>query len=59
MTTGTNIHRFPGAELPEQTLSVEKKYRSFCQHEKITLDDHSRTVRCVANSYVRRQPPSH
>ncbi|MNS93862.1 hypothetical protein D3C72_1280600 [compost metagenome] len=52
MTTDTNIRQFPGAEIPEQTLSVEKKYPSFCQHEKITLDDHSRTVRCVACGQV-------
>ena len=52
MTTDTNIRQFPGAEIPEQTLSVERKYRGFCQHEKITLDEHSRTVRCVACSRV-------
>ena len=52
MTTDTNIRQFPGAEIPEQTLSVERKYRGFCQHEKITLDEHSRTVRCVACSKV-------
>ena len=52
MTTDTHIRQFPGAEIPEQTLSVEKKYPSFCQHEKITLDDHSRTVRCVACAQV-------
>lgn len=48
MNIDTNVRQFPGSEIPEQTLFVEKKYRSFCQHEKITLDPHSRTVRCVA-----------
>lgn len=52
MTTDSNICQFPGAEIPEQTLSVEKKYRGFCQHEKITLDSHNRTVRCVACDQV-------
>ncbi|UXC20065.1 hypothetical protein [Comamonas squillarum] len=52
MTQDTNIRQFPGAEIPEQTLSVEKKHLGFCQHEKITLDSHNRTVRCVACDQV-------
>ena len=48
MTTDTNIHRFPGADIPEQTLSVDRKHYSFCKHEKITLNEHSRSVKCAA-----------
>jgi len=43
-----NIRKFPGAEVPEQTLSIERRPFGFCGHEKITLDEHSRTVRCAA-----------
>ncbi len=42
-----NIRAFPGAEIPEQTLKVEREPYGFCTHDKITLDEHSRTVRCV------------
>lgn len=42
-----NIRQFPGAEVPEQTLSVEREPFGFCNHEKISLDEHSRTVRCA------------
>ena len=44
----SNIHKFPGAELPEQTLLVEQHRYNFCTHDKISLDDHSRTVRCAS-----------
>jgi hypothetical protein len=43
----SNIRAFPGAEIPEQTLSVEREPFGYCTHEKISLDEHSRTVRCV------------
>jgi len=41
-----NIRQFPGAEIPEQTLSVEREPFGFCNHDKISLDSHARTVRC-------------
>jgi len=48
MAEESNIRQFPGAEVPEQTLSVTRRPFGFCAHEKITLDEHSRTVRCAA-----------
>lgn len=48
----SNIRRFPGAEVPEQTLSVEPRPYGFCGHEKISLDGHNRTVKCVACGHV-------
>lgn len=42
-----NIRAFPGADIPEQTLSVEREPFGFCNHDKITMDEHSRTVRCA------------
>lgn len=47
MTNDTNVLQFPGAELPEQTLSVEREPFGYCAHDKISLDEHSRTVRCA------------
>lgn len=47
MTTDSNIRHFPGAEVPEQTLSVEREPFGYCAHDKISLDEHSRTVRCA------------
>lgn len=46
-TPDSNIRAFPGSEIPEQTLSVEREPYGFCTHDKITLDEHSRTVRCA------------
>ena len=42
-----NIRQFPGAEIPDQTLSVEREPFGFCNHDKISLDGHARTVRCT------------
>lgn len=42
-----NIRQFPGAEVPEQTLSVVREPFGFCSHDKISLDEHSRTVQCA------------
>ena len=47
-STDSNIRKFPGTELPEQTLSVERQRYNFCSHDKISLDEHSRTVKCAA-----------
>lgn len=43
-----NIRQFPGAEVPEQTISIERRPFGFCAHEKITLDEHRRTIKCAA-----------
>jgi hypothetical protein len=43
-----NIRQFPGAEVPEQPLSIERRPFGFCGHEKITLDEHRRVVKCTA-----------
>lgn len=43
----SNVRRFPGAEIPEQTLFAERPPYNFCGHAKITLDEHSRTVKCA------------
>lgn len=44
-----NIVSFPGIpqELPEQTITLEKRPFNFCQHAKISLDSHQRLVNCV------------
>lgn len=42
------IISFPGAEpLPENPLTVERGPLKFCNHDRITLDEHRRTVRCT------------
>ncbi|GAO73336.1 hypothetical protein CSE6_036_47730 [Comamonas sp. E6] len=51
-TPDSNIRKFPGTELPEQTLTAYKNWHNFCEHKKISLDDHSRTVRCAACDQV-------
>lgn len=48
MTEESNIRAFPGAEIPEQPICLERQPFNFCRHDKITLDEHSRTVRCAA-----------
>lgn len=45
--TDSNVRRFPGAEIPEQTLFAERERYNFCRHDKITLDEHHRTVKCA------------
>lgn len=47
-----DIRQFPGTEVPEQPLSVERRPFGFCHHEKITLSEHNRTVRCTACDQV-------
>lgn len=44
----SNVRRFPGAEIPEQTLFTERAPFNICRHDKITLDSHSRTVKCAS-----------
>jgi len=42
------IVSFPGAqELPECTLTVERPPFKLCNHDRITLDEHRRVVRCT------------
>ena len=48
MGTETGVIRaFPGAEIPEQPVVLEREWHSFCAHEQIALNEHSRTVRCT------------
>ncbi|MFA5386824.1 MAG: hypothetical protein WC322_00295 [Candidatus Paceibacterota bacterium] len=47
MTDETNIRQFPGTDIPEQTLSVEREPFGYCAHDKISLDEHNRTVKCA------------
>lgn len=44
-----NIVSFPGVpqEIPEQTITLEKRPFNFCQHAKISLESHQRLVNCV------------
>ena len=42
-----NIRQFPGTDIPEQTLGVEREPFGYCAHDKISLDEHQRTVRCA------------
>ena len=47
------IISFPGAEpLPENPITVEREGFKYCAHDRITLDEHSRTVRCTDCSKV-------
>lgn len=48
----TNIHHLPGTNVPEQSLVMESRRFDFCQHEKIALDEHERTVKCAACAKV-------
>lgn len=48
----TNIRTFPGADLPEQTLLIERKPYNFCSHDKISLDEHRRVVKCASCDQV-------
>lgn len=41
------VRQFPGTELPENLLSISPQRFDFCNHEKVSLDEHSRTVRCT------------
>lgn len=43
----TNVRAFPGSEVPEQKLSVERQPYNFCNHDKISLDEHRRVVKCA------------
>lgn len=43
----TNVHAFPGSEVPEQKLLIERQHYNFCNHDKISLDEHRRVVKCA------------
>ena len=47
MNDESNVHAFPGTEIPQQPLILEGNPFIYCKHEQITLDGHSRTVRCI------------
>lgn len=43
------ILTFPGSEpLPENPLQLVERHSVYCDHQRITLDDHERVVRCDA-----------
>lgn len=44
----TNVRAFPGADVPEQKLLVERQPYNFCDHDKISLDEHRRVVKCAS-----------
>jgi len=41
------VRQFPGTELPENLLDIAPRHHGFCQHEKVTLEEHTRTVTCA------------
>jgi tRNA C32,U32 (ribose-2'-O)-methylase TrmJ len=41
------VCQFPGTELPENLMDIAPRKPGFCQHEKVTLDEHTRTVTCA------------
>ena len=47
MSNDSNVRAFPGAEIPEQSLSVERRH-AYCGHEKISLNEHERTIKCAS-----------
>lgn len=48
----SNIRAFPGAEVPEQTLLIERKPYNFCPHDKISMDEYRRVVKCASCDQV-------
>jgi len=42
------VLQFPGgSELPEMTLTAQRDRTLFCKHDKLTLNEHDRTMSCV------------
>ncbi len=41
------IRAFPGSEIPEQSLTLESERFNFCDHGKIGLNEHDRSVKCA------------
>jgi len=41
------IRQFPGVELPDNPMAIAQRKPGFCQHDKIVLDEHMRTVTCA------------
>ena len=48
----TNVHAFPGSEVPEQKLLIERQHYNFCNHDKISLDEHRRVVKSAQSDKV-------
>ena len=45
-----NVKPFPGAgDLPENPLQIEPRPAGvyFCRHDAVTLDEHTRTIKCA------------
>jgi hypothetical protein len=50
MSDDNVIHAFKPADLPEQTLLIEKPPAGkpyFCNHEQLRIDAHERTIHCA------------
>lgn len=47
MSDASNVRAFPGTDIPEQTLLIERAPYNFCSHDKISLDEHRRVVKCA------------
>lgn len=43
-----NVLKFPGAHaLPENPMEMAPRRLGYCNHESVTLDEHTRTVTCA------------
>ena len=42
----------PSPDLPDNPFTIEASPRDFCQHQRVVLDEHNRTVRCAQCSKV-------
>src|SRR3569832_532727 len=43
------IRQFPGVELPDNPMAIAQRKPGFCQHDKIVLAEHMRTVTYAQN----------
>jgi len=43
-----NVKAFPGTgDLPENPMRIAPRLNGFCSHEKIILDEHTRSIQCA------------
>lgn len=42
-----NITEFPKSDLPDNPMRVTDRRWNYCQHERIVIDGHDRTVQCA------------
>lgn len=53
MSSEDKVIAFPNStEVPECTLTIERPPINLCRHERITLDTHTRLIRCTSCSQV-------